>query len=217
VCDAAGRAYVASEASSHLLVFSDPASGRPDRAIPTRGHGSHMVSVLRDGSRAFTSNMESNDVSALFPGEPDRPAVVLAAGRRCEGSVFDADEARLFVVNRESAEITVIDSRRLAVLETVRTPPGPVRICRDPRGFLLVALYQGQGLLIVDENDYAKQRVVPLPDKAISVGYDAASRTAMLSTHAHAVCLVDVDAGRLLRSIPTRLDPDPVRVVSLVI
>jgi YVTN family beta-propeller protein len=174
-----------------------------------------MVSVLRDGSRAFTSNMESNDVSVLFPAEPDRPAVLLPAGRHCEGSVFDAEEERLFVMNRESAEITVLDPHALRVVETIPTPPGPVRVCRDPRGFLLVALYHGQGLLILDEQDYRRQRVVTLPDKAISVGYHAPSRTALLSTHAQSVCLVDVDAGRLLRTVATRSDPDPVRVVSL--
>lgn len=215
VCDAAGRAYILSEATSHLLVADDPASGRVDRALPTRGRGSHMVSVLRDGSVAFTSNMESGDVTAVFPGDPGRPGVLLPAGRHAEGSVLDAQEARLFVVNRESREITVIDVKRLAVTGTIPTPAGPVRICRDPRGFLLVALYHGQGLLIVDERDYTSQRVVPLPEKAISVGYHEASRTALLSTHAHCVCVVDVDAGRLVRTIPTRPDPDPVRVVRL--
>jgi YVTN family beta-propeller protein len=215
VCDAAGRAYILSEATSHLLVAEAPASGRVDRALPTRGRGSHMASVLRDGSLAFTSNMESGDVTALFPGDPARPGVVLRAGRHPEGSVLDAEEARLFVANRESAEITVVDVKRLAVAETIATPPGPVRICRDPRGSLLVALYHGKGLLIVDERDSTAQRVVPLPEKAISVGYHAVSHTAFLSTHAHCVCVVDVDAGRLVRTIPTRPDPDPVRVVRL--
>jgi YVTN family beta-propeller protein len=217
VCDAAGRAYILSEATSHLLVAEDPASGRFDRVLPTRGRGSHMVSVLRDGSVAFTSNMESGDVTALFPRDPGRPGVLLPAGQHPEGSVLDAEEARLFVVNRESAEITVVDVKRLAVVETIPTPPGPVRICRDPRGRLLVALYHGKGLLILDERDVRAQRVVPLPEKAISVGYHEASRTAFLSTHAHCVCAVDVDAGRLVHSIPTRLDPDPVRVVRLEI
>ena len=149
--DERGTLYAVSEGTSHLLVVRDPASGRLDGAIPTGGMGSHMVSVLRDGSVAFCSNMESGTVTAVFPWEPDRPAMVLPAGKHAEGSVFDADERRLYVMNRESAEITIIDVRQLRVFGSIPTPPGPVRVCRD-EDRLLVALYHGRGLLIVQDD-----------------------------------------------------------------
>jgi DNA-binding beta-propeller fold protein YncE len=139
----------------------------------------------------------------------------MPVGKHPEGSVFDAGEERLFVVNRESAEISIIDVKRLRVRGSFPTPPGPVRICRDPQAGLLVALYHGCGLAIVDPDQTSQQRVVSLPAKAISVGYHPASQTALLSTHSHEVCLVDVRAGRFVRSIGTRSDPDPVSVISL--
>lgn len=212
--DGRGTLYVLCEGSSRLLVVRDPASGRFDLALPTLGHGSHMVTVLRDGSVAFSSNMESGTVTALFPDAPDRAGVVLPVGKHSEGSVLDAEERRLYVMNRESAEITIIDVQRLRVLRSVPTPPGPVRVCRDAER-LLVALYHGCGLLMVDLNDPAKQQVVPLPAKAISVGYHAPSRTALLSCHDQRVYLVDTVAGAVIRSISTRSDPDPMAVVSL--
>lgn len=212
--DGRGTLYVLCEGSSRLLVVRDPASGRFDLALPTLGHGSHMVTVLRDGSVAFSSNMESGTVTALFPDAPDRPGVVLPVGKHAEGSVLDAEERLLYVVNRESAEITIIDVQQLRVLRSVLTPPGPVRVCRDDAR-LLVALYHGCGLLMVDLNDPAKQQVVPLPAKAISVGYHAPSRTALLSCHDQRVYLVDTVAGAVIRSISTRSDPDPMAVVSL--
>jgi YVTN family beta-propeller protein len=212
--DGRGTLYVLCEGSSRLLVVRDPGSGRFDQALPTLGHGSHMVTVLRDGSVAFASNMESGTVTALFPDAPDRPGVVLPVGKHAEGSVLDAEERRLYVMNRESAEITIIDVQQLRVLRSVPTPPGPVRVCRDG-GRLLVALYHGCGLLMVDLNDPARQQVVPLPAKAISVGYHAPSRTALLSCHDQRVYLVDTVAGAVVRSMATRSDPDPVAVVSL--
>jgi len=212
--DGRGTLYVLCEGSSRLLVVRDPASGRFDLALPTLGHGSHMVTVLRDGSVAFSSNMESGTVTALFPDAPDRPGVVLPVGKHAEGSVLDAEERLLYVVNRESAEITIIDVQQLRVLRSVLTPPGPVRVCRDGER-LLVALYHGCGLLMVDLNDPVKQQVVPLPAKAISVGYHAPSRTALLSCHDQRVYLVDTVAGAVIRSISTRSDPDPMAVVSL--
>ena len=212
--DGRGTLYVLCEGSSRLLVVRDPTSGRFDLALPTLGQGSHMVTVLRDGSLAFSSNMESGTVTALFPDAPDRPGVVLPVGKHAEGSVLDAEERRLYVMNRESAEITIIDVQQLRVLRSVPTPPGPVRVCRDGDR-LLVALYHGCGLLMVDLNDPAKQQMVPLPAKAISVGYHAPSRTALLSCHDQRVYLVDTVAGAVIRSISTRSDPDPMTVVSL--
>ena len=212
--DGRGTLYVLCEGSSRLLVVRDPASGRFDQALPTLGHGSHMVTVLRDGSVAFSSNMESGTVTALFPDAPDRPGVVLPVGNHAEGSVLDAEERHLYVMNRESAEITIIDVQQLRVLRSIPTPPGPVRVCRDGER-LLVALYHGCGLLMIDLQDPAKQQVVPLPAKAISVGYHAPSRTALLSCHDQRVYLVDTVAGAVVRSIATRSDPDPMAVVSL--
>ncbi len=212
--DGRGTLYAVSEGTSHLLFARDPVSGRFDGAIPTGGAGSHMISVLRDGSVAFCSNMESGTVTAVFPSDPNRPAVVLPAGKHAEGSVFDAEERRLYVMNRESAEITIIDVKRLAVLGSVQTPPGPVRVCRDEER-LLVALYHGCGLLIVELNQPGKQRVIPLPAKAISVGYHPPTKTALLSTHDQRVYLVDTIAGKVKRSFQARRDPDPTAVVSL--
>jgi len=212
--DGKGALYVLSEGTSNLLVVNDPVSGRIDHVIPTGGEGSHKVSVLRDGSMAFCSNMNSDTVGVVFPKDPDRPAVIIPVVKRPEGSILDAEERRLFVVNREGAEISVIDVRRLTVTGSIRTPRGPVRICRDPRGRLLVALYYDCGLAIIDP-DTGAQQVVPLPEKPISVGFHAPTQTAMLSTHAHRICLVDTAAGKLARFVPTRSDPDPMVVVSL--
>ena len=212
--DGRGGLYVLCEGTGTLLVVPDPASGRIAHAIPTQGRGSHMLSVLRDGSVAFCSNMESGTVTALFPQEPDRPGVILPVGKHAEGSVFDRAEQRLFVMNRESEEITVIDVPALRTLRSFRTPPGPVRVCRDNER-LLVALYHGCGLLIVDMNDPTKQQVISLPAKAISVGYHPPSRTALLSCHDQRVYLVDTEAGAVLRAIATRSDPDPMAVLQI--
>lgn len=214
--DGRGCLYVLCEGSSMLLVVSEPGSGRYDRATPTSGIGSHMVSVTRDGTVAFCSNMESNTVTAVFPQDPDRPPVGLPVGKHPEGSTFDQEERRLYVCNRESAEISVIDVRRLEVVGSVKTPPGPVRVCRDGER-LLVALYHGCGLFILDLKDTARQQVIPLPAKAISVGYHPANGTALISCHDQRVHLVDTVAGKVSRVIQTRLDPDPIAVVSLAV
>jgi hypothetical protein len=81
---------------------------------------------------------------------------------------------------------------------------------------LLVALYHDCGLAILDPES-GNQRVVSLPEKPISVAFHPPSQTALLSTHAHRICLVDTVAGRLVRSVQTRSDPDPMAVVPLAV
>ena len=212
--DESGRLYILSGGQSTLLIVPDPLTGKITQRIATGGHKSHILSVTQDGGVVFSSNMESNSVSALFPNTSDRPSVVIPVGSHPEGSVFDGEEERLYVANRESAEISVIDVQRMKMVDTIPTPPGPVRICRNKRQ-LFIALYHGCGLLMLDLDNPTHQQVVPLPAKVISVSVHPTRRTALLSTLAQNVCLVDTDSGRLVRTFSARSDPDPTAVVSL--
>jgi DNA-binding beta-propeller fold protein YncE len=211
--DARGALYVLSEGTSKLLVIGDPLSGRVERAQPTAGEGSHILSVTPDGRVAFCSNMFSATVTAVFPEEPGRPPLAFPVGERPEGSVLDEGAEKLYVVARESGRVAVIDVKALKMLEPIATPPGPVRICWGAPDTLLVPLYHERALALVDRTRGVRQ-VVPLPDRPISIGYHAPSGTALASTFGDQVCLVDTAAARLVRTIPTRKDPDPVAVVA---
>jgi hypothetical protein len=70
-------------------------------------------------------------------------------------------------------------------------------------------------LAIIDPKVRGSVRVTPLPEKPISVGDPAASRTALLNTHGHRMVLVDTVAARVLRFIPTRLVLDQMVVLPL--
>ena len=213
--DGAGRLYVLSEGASRLLVAEDPAQGRFDRDQPTGGSGSHWVTVTADGRLAFVSNMDSDSLSVLFPQEPTRVPVEIPVGRRPEGSLLDAAEKRLYLVNRESAEISVIDVDSLAALAPIATPPGPVRICGDAQGRLLVPLYHAKVVSIIDPARPDEQMQVALPEAPVAISYDAALGWAFVSTLADRIWVVDVAAGRRLHAIATAAGPDPSATVML--
>lgn len=212
--DAAGTLYVLSEGTSHLMTIRDSLRGRVDRAQPTGGKGSHIVSVTRDGALAFSSNLFSSSVTAVFPQDPERDPVSLPVGERPEGSVLDEGEERLYVAVRESGQVAVIDVHNLKLLEPIPHPPGPVRVCRGPDGLLLVVLYHERALALTDPAR-GVQAVIELPERPVSVGYHAASRTAMAGTCGDRLCLVDTQARKLTRTIATRADPEPMQVVNL--
>jgi DNA-binding beta-propeller fold protein YncE len=207
--DGHNRLYVLSEGTNRLLVATRPDTREFDRVLPTAGEGSHIVTSKRDGSIAFCSNMISNTVSAVFPLQPDRDPVVLPVGTRPEGSVLDSAEQILYVSNRESAEISRIHVPTLNLLEPIRTRPGPVRVCWDHHGRLLVPLYHDASLAIVDPCTADAQIHVELPAKPISVSFDASMGWALTSTLNNEVCIIDVARREVVRQIKTRDDPDP--------
>lgn len=214
--DGRGKLYVVSEGTSTLLVFDDPVSARPSVTLPTGGKGSHMVAVTADGTKAFCSNMGSGTVTVIFPGDPDRTAMVVPVGQRPEGSVLDVDERHIYVVNRESAGISVIDVHTLMLVGTIATPSGPVRICLDDAGALLVSLYHRKAIGRFDP-DGTCRALVDLPGAPISIAFHASSRTVLASLHGDVVVLVDLDSFRVRATVATRSDPDPLAVVPLAL
>lgn len=211
--DSHNRLYVLSEGSNQLLVASEPESRRFDRILPTAGEGSHIVTAMRDGSIAFCSNMFSNTVSAVFPQQPDREPVALPVGARPEGSALDGAGEILYVSNRESAEISRIHVPTLGLLEPISTRPGPVRICWNDSGCLLVALFHDASLAIIDPRSPDPQIHIELPAKPISVSFDASTGWAFASTLNNEVCVIDLAQRTLIRRIKTRDDPDPTALI----
>jgi len=211
--DGSGRVLVLSEMRGVLLRF-DESRRVSDLVVATGGEGSHFVTVTSDGRRAFCSNMVSGTVSVI-----DTVAAIVesiaAVGERPEGSVLSHDEGRLFVANRESSQISVIDTESLQCLAPIRTRQGPVRITLDRRGRLLVALYHGRGMVMVDPDTGEELGFAPLGNKAISISFDDPTRAAYLSTLGNEVCQVDLDTMSLRQRIHTRADPDPTAVVRL--
>src|SRR5579864_781408 len=214
--DGRGRLYVLSEGTSTLLVVNDPSSGQPSTTMPTGGKGSHLVAVTADGGKAFCSNMVSDTVTIVFPHDPSRPPIVVPVGRRPEGSVLDAEERHLYVVNRESAGISVIDAQTLTLARTIPTPPGPVRICLDDAGTLLVPFYHRKAIGRFNP-DGTCRALVDVPGAPISIAFHAPSRTALASLYGDMVVLVDLDRFRIRSTVATRRDPDPLNVVPLAL
>ena len=56
---------------------------------------------------------------------------------------------------------------------------------------------------------------VPLPGQPISIGYDTDADLALASTLDDQVCVIDLKAGRVARTIRTRPGPDPIAVLDL--
>lgn len=212
--DGAGALYAVSESHRQLLVSRDPSSGRFDSQQPSGGDGSHQVVVSRDGNTAFVSNRRSDTLTMVFPDDPDCPAAELDSGHHPEGLLLSPDGSRLYVACRESHQIMVVDVVNLQILEPLTTRPGPVRLCWDHRGWLLVALYHDCSLALIDPATGASNHI-PLPANPVSVSYDADSGLALVSTLGDEVCVIDVPSRSLDRRLRVHADPGPALLMQL--
>ncbi|HEY4212435.1 MAG TPA: YncE family protein [Steroidobacteraceae bacterium] len=143
---AAGKLYFTAETSKAIGRY-DPATSRIDWVLGTGQDRTHMVKVVQDGVRLYTTNVRSGSVSIIessqgFPFGPPPPgfqpppaaraarkvtvwnSTVVPAGRGAEGFDVSPDGKYLWTGNAQDATVTVID---LAAKKAVETFAIPVR------------------------------------------------------------------------------------------
>jgi YVTN family beta-propeller protein len=126
-----GHLLVSTENPDQLLVV-DLEKKEVIRRYDTQGQTPHIVAAGREGKWAYVSNARSGTVAAieLASGE----VKLIPAGGRPEGSVLSKDGKRLYVVNRDSDELTIIDTEKKTNIGTIKTSDGPVRVGLSPDG-----------------------------------------------------------------------------------
>jgi YVTN family beta-propeller protein len=205
----AGLLAVSTELPDKLLVI-DVKTRRVRRAYDTGGKTSHIVTWGPGGHHAFVSNAGSAAVAAIEIATGK--LTLIPAGQRPEGSVLSEDGRFLYVVNRDSNSITVIDTAKLAAAGRIATGDQPVRIARLPGGTLVYALKRGKA---VEFADPAAGRVVGRVDlggEAISIGVSADGRNVLASAQdLDTVYIISAAERRIARQVKTApgAAPDP--------
>jgi YVTN family beta-propeller protein len=208
---AAGQVWVTSEAPDQLLRL-DPKSRKIVENIGGVGRITHMVTVTRDGKTAYASNAGSNTVSIIDLAT--RQVKNVETGKRPEGSVLSPDERELYVVNRESAQIVVIDTARGEVAGTIPTSKGPVRIGITPDGSTVVyALMHDKKMGFADTKTRREIATVDLGGPPVSLHLSPDGRRAYAASQDDdTVYIVSVPERKLVRTFrtPKGYAPDPV-------
>ena len=144
-----GRHAYFTAGQTGFVVEIDTRTNTVRRGIPTHGKISHMVEVSPDGTRLYTANIESQDVSVI-DRESGELLAQIPCGQGCEGLQFTPDGRRLWVANQEAGTITIIDVARNAVEDTIPCPGMPLRIRFTRDGTrALVSNWVAQGEVVV--------------------------------------------------------------------
>jgi YVTN family beta-propeller protein len=214
-----GRLVVSTELPDRLLLI-DAADRKVMKRFPTQGRTSHMASFGPGASGAtwaYVSNSSSATVSAV--NLTTGVVRVIPTGQRPEGSVLSKDGSRLYVTNRESASLTVIDTERHAAVGEIKTGRGPVRIEITPDGrYLVYAVMHDRGVEILDLETQQVVAQIPVEGEPISLHLSYDGRYALASAEElDLVHVVSIAERKLVRTIKTAkgAGPDPAILVKI--
>ena len=215
--DGEGRLYVMAEGSSKLLVWDTPQTPGPhNRQAPSGGEKSHLFALAKDGRKAYSINLDSNDVTLFDPFDPILKPITIETGERPEGRLLRNDEKVLFVTTRTSETLAAIDTETLKVIAEVPCPGDPVRVFHDTkRNRLMTINYGGKSIGIFDDVTLAAENRIELTHAPVAISFDTALDRAFLSVDDNKIHIIDLDTHEIVKTIQTFDEPDVSATVQL--
>lgn len=128
---AANRLYTCSIASSEILEI-DLASRQVVRRFPSGGQGTTHLVFDAASNRLFATHQRSGEVTVLDPGT-GRVLKSIPTGAGALGLALDGHRALLYVANRLAGTVSVIDTRRLEMVTTLKAGSMPNSVAVDSR------------------------------------------------------------------------------------
>jgi YVTN family beta-propeller protein len=205
-----GLLYVSCELPDQLLAI-DPKLGKVVRTYATQGKTAHMVKLGPGARWAYVSHSSSANVGAveLATGR----VRLIPTGARPEGSALSPDGKLLYVVNREAAQITVIDTGAQSAIGAIPTGKGPVRVQVTPDGELVYALMHDQAVGIADAKSRRQLAAVALGGSPVSLALSPDGTLAYAAAQdLDTIYVVSVRERKLLRQFQTapKMFPDAI-------
>ena len=228
-----GKRVVVTSEQAKAIVIVDVPNGKVDRAIET-GQPGHLMTLARDGHRAWTANIASGSVSLV---DLDKGTVIktVVTGRGPEGNDLSPNGRELWAADRTLNRITVLDANTLDSIATIPSGEFPNRLHFTPDGKWVLVSNIRSGY--VDVIDAATRRSVdhitfafdstkasptmlgamgrtPQPE-GILIAPDGKRAWIALSAM-NRIAEVDIASRRVLRYLTTGQEPDGMGYVAVL-
>ncbi len=209
-----GYLYVSTELPDQLLVI-DPQKREVIKTYDAKGKTAHMVRLGPAGKWAYVSNSSSSNVAAIELASGS--VKLIPTGERPEGSTLAPDGKRLYVVNREAAQISIIDTANQSAVGVIKTGNGPVRARVTPDNSEIVyGLYHDKAVGIADLAARKQLVTIPLAGQPVSLDLSEDGRFAFASAQdIQKVYVINIKERKIAHVIETPPDmfPDPVMAI----
>lgn len=206
-----GLLAVTTEGPDRLLLV-DPVKRTVLKNFDTKGKTPHMVTFGPGGSWAYVSNSQGGTVSAINVESGETK--VIRTGDRPEESVLSQDGRELYVVNRDSNNITVIDTAKQQAIANIPVGKGPVRAALAPDGRTLVyALMLDKKIGFADVKQRMQIDYAIVPGEPVSCHLSEDGKTALVSTEtSDTIYIISLATRKIAAEIKTapQSAPDPV-------
>ncbi len=145
-----GKAYFTAELAK-LIGRYDPSSNKVDWLLGTGQNKTHMVIFNKDGRKAFTSNIDSNTVSAIATSG-DWNETLIPVGKGPEGIDISPDGSEVWSTSSRDGGVSIIDPATNRVKQTFNIgTKRSNRVKFTPDGkHVLVSDMGGNELLVID-------------------------------------------------------------------
>jgi YVTN family beta-propeller protein len=205
-----GLLYVSCELPDQLVVV-DPKLRKVVKTYETEGKTAHMVKLGPGARWAYVSHSNSSNVGAVELGAGQ--VKLIPTGARPEGSALSPDGKLLYVVNREAAQITVIDTGTQSAAGVIPTGKGPVRVQAAPDGTIVYALMHDQAVGFADPKTRKEVATVALGGNPVSLALSPDGALAYAAAQdLDTVYAISVKDRKIVRQIKTapKMFPDAI-------
>ncbi|WP_232631776.1 YncE family protein [Methylobacterium sp. Leaf118] len=153
-----GRLFL-SHPDGRAITVAEATTGRVLRSLPYAGQVFGLAASA-DGRTVFATNWSGHRVDRIS-AEDGRVEGSAPTGRDPAHLVLDR-AGRLFVADRESAQVSVIDAARMARIATIPVGTAPFALALDPgEGRLYVGNVRSNDLTVIDTARLAAVATVP--------------------------------------------------------
>jgi len=169
-----------------------------------KGGPNMLYDALTPNGKMLLSTSPSTNTVYIFATATGKQLAVIPVGKAPKGVKVTPAGHFAYVSNQGSASISVVDLKRLTVVDTIKVKPGPhnVRFTRDGK-HAYVTLQGGAGLGVIDTATRKLIRVIALPGITGPHNLDlsADEKTAFVRDFVHHVAVVDLATGKLKKVI----------------
>jgi YVTN family beta-propeller protein len=209
-----GRVYFTSELARAVARY-DIVSDRVDWIMGTGASATHMLAVTPDARRLYTTNIASNNVTAIRLDGPPSPANItqIAVGAQPEALDISPDGRELWVGHNGDGSIAIIDIDTNTVKHTMQVGLLPIRLKFSPDGKrVLVSDPKGGAsgeVIVLDAQKRMVEKRIALAGVPLGIQFAADGKRAFVSrAQARRVDVVDMQTLAVSGSVETGDAPD---------
>jgi YVTN family beta-propeller protein len=223
------KLLVTSETSQRLLLV-DFVSGRVDTAMVSNGKGTHMVTVQRDGRRAWTSNVADGTVTE-YDVDTRSTRRTFKVAPNVEGIAATPGGVQVWVGSNEAKTVTILDGATATSIGTIVGFGMPYRVGSSRTGRVIVVsdpiankifMYDTGTRRELGQVDLSKETGVGKPTTGTSAGpegitFDPITDLAYVTLHGtNQVVAVDLVARKVVGFGDVGTGPDGIAFSPLV-